>query len=230
MFRKKIRTKDIIFTNTMEVPEQYAPQPASKFIPEWYRNMHSYLPKEKRPGTFPSIKKCVPVFDAITTGYIIVSAYDVYVKQEDGEPKFQSAEPNMIHSHPRSQAHLHPSANEFQYPKWINPWGVKTPKGYSCLFIPPMHNPNKWFTILEGVVDTDSYVAPVNFPFTLKDPTGEFLIPAGTPIAQVIPFKREEWVSSVSNDTKEYNKVSRYMNSRFFDRYKNLYWQKKNYR
>ena len=48
------------------------------------------------------------------------------------------------------------------------------------------------FTIMDGIVDTDSYNALVNFPFFLNDWSYEGLIPAGTPMAQVIPFKRED--------------------------------------
>jgi hypothetical protein len=30
-----MRQKDIIFTDTMGIPKEYHPKPASKFIPEW---------------------------------------------------------------------------------------------------------------------------------------------------------------------------------------------------
>jgi hypothetical protein len=200
-----------------------------RFIPEWYKKMEPSFPKERTPEAVPTVKKCIPVLDAITAGYIIVSPCDVYVSLKDGEPNYNSSLGNMIEFHPRKQAHLHPTVNEFQFPKWINPWAIETPKGYSCLFIPPMHNPNKWFSILEGVVDTDTYSAPVNFPFILKNPTDEFMIPAGTPIAQVIPFKREAWKSEFSENNNKPNEIIKYLSSRWFDRYKHLFWQKKNY-
>jgi hypothetical protein len=128
------------------------------------------------------------------------------------------------------QFYLHPSADEFAAPKWSNPWGIKTPPGYSCLFKPPSYNPNPWFEILEGVVDTDTFFASVNFPFVLKSLEKEFMIPAGTPIAQVIPFKRDEWTHSISQDKEPHNSVFSYINSQFFDRYKNMFWKKKSYK
>jgi hypothetical protein len=97
------------------------------------------------------------------------------------------------------------------------------------LFKPPAHNSNPWFEILEGIVDTDAYSVSVNFPFVLKNPTEEFMIPAGTPIAQVIPFKREEWQSSFSDDEKSPKKIEAYLNSQFFDRYKRMFWSRKSY-
>jgi hypothetical protein len=223
------KKSEIVFTDTIGVADNYAPLPASRFIPEWYKQIEHSFPKEKNPDSLRTIKKCIPVLDAITSGYIIVSPCDIYVSIKDGEPNYNSTIPNLIQFHPRKQGYLHPTANDFQFPKWSNPWAIKTPKGYSCLFIPPMHNPNKWFTILEGIVDTDTYSASVNFPFVLKNPMEEFMIPAGTPIAQVIPFRRDEWESKISKDTSESDKIVKYLNSQFFDRYKRLFWNKKKY-
>jgi hypothetical protein len=226
---KKNKIKEIIFTDTIGVASEYAPKPAIKFVPEWYKKMESRFPKEKNPESLPTIKKCIPVLDAITAGYIIVSPCDVYISLKDGEPNYNSQIVNLIQFHPRKQAHLHPSVNDFPFPKWLNPWAIKTPQGYSCIFKPPAHNSNPWFEILEGIVDTDTYTTAVNFPFVLKNPTQEFMIPAGTPIAQVIPFKREEWKSSLSNDKESPKGVSTYLNSLFFDRYKRLFWSRKSY-
>lgn len=199
-----------------------------RYIPEWYKKMEASFSKKRTPESMFSIKKCIPVLDAITSGYIIVSPCDVYVSFKDGEPHYSSPI-NIIEFHPRKQAYKHPLSNDFKFPKWINPWAIKTPKGYSCMFIPPMHNPNDYFTILEGVVDTDTYSAAVNFPFVLKDPIKDFMIPAGTPIAQVIPFKRDNWYSEISEDKDSSKKVAIYLNSQFFDRYKRLFWNRKSY-
>jgi hypothetical protein len=223
------KTKQIVFIDTIGVAKEYIPKPAIHFIPSWYKEMEASFPKERTVDSLATIKKCIPVLDAITAGYIIVSPCDVYVSIKDGEPTYNSAIPNLIAFHPRKQAYKHPTANEFQFPKWINPWSIKTPKGYSCLFIPPMHNSNKHFVIFEGIVDTDNYFAPVNFPFILKDPTVEFMIPAGTPIAQVIPFKRDIWKSKFSNDKESSNEITRYLDSQFFDRYKRMFWNRKSY-
>jgi hypothetical protein len=228
MLRKQ-QTKNIVFVDTIGVAKEYAPKPAIHFIPNWYKKIEASFPKEKTPETTLTIKKCIPVLDAITAGYIIVSACDVYVSFKDGEPHYVPTIPNLIQFHPRKQGYLHPNANDFAFPKWINPWSVKTPQGYSCLFIPPMHNPNERFVILEGVVDTDSYYAPVNFPFVLKTPTEDFMIPAGTPIAQVIPFKRDKWDSSFSAQQEPVKGVEKYLTSVFFDRYKRLFWSRKSY-
>ena len=39
---------DIIFTKTFGVPDEYAPQPADKSVPDWYKNLESYIGGEKK--------------------------------------------------------------------------------------------------------------------------------------------------------------------------------------
>jgi hypothetical protein len=137
----------ITFTNLLEYPELSSPQPASQVIPDWYKQTTNWYPetKEPTPKTTLTVKKCMPVFDALTAGYILNTPADVYVSQDNGEPSYDTTLKNIIQSHPLKQAHKHPANNGFIFPKWINGWGIKTPKGYSCLFTAPMHNPNPWF-------------------------------------------------------------------------------------
>ena len=99
------------------------------------------------------------------------------------------------------------------------------------LFTQPMHRPSP-FTILDGVVDTDQYDSPVNFPFVLNDWKFEGLIPAGTPMAQVIPFKRESWKMSIGDMEQRQNQEKTTVNlrTRLFDSYKNQFRQPKEYR
>lgn len=231
---------DIKFTDTVGVADIYYPKPASQFIPDWYKNMVSYLTGEKKPtgggqGS-TTIKKCMPVFDAITAGYIILTPSDVYVSQKEDEkgnkfPWYEWSSLDLISFHPIEQAPEHPAQNGFSYPKWKNAWSIKTPKGYSSMFIQPMHR-DSVFTILPGIVDTDEYFAPVHFPFVLNDPTFEGIIPAGTPVAQVIPFKRETWKMEFGNqkDLIESNKITIKLISKTFDRYKTMFRTPKEYK
>jgi hypothetical protein len=229
----------IVFTDTVGIPEEYRPKPASASIPDWYKHLESYLNGKKIPDgegkTNSTIKKCMPVFDAITAGYIIYTHTDIFVSQKDENPWYEWRSFKPISWHPVRQAPIHPNrgnlADNSSYPKFLNPWGIKTPKGYSCLFTQPMHREAP-FTILDGIVDTDRYDSPVNFPFVLNDWKFEGLIPAGTPIAQVIPFKREAWQMKIGKekDFKNQEKTARYLNTSFFDSYKNKFRSPKEYK
>jgi hypothetical protein len=226
----------IIFTNTSNMPDIDPPQLSSKFVPEWYKNMESYTNGEKKPsgngGTGATIKRCMPVFDAIVSGYIITSPADVWVSiKEDGSQFFEWSALGLISFHPIEQAPEHPARNEHAYPKWMNHWSIKTPEGYSTLFVQPFHRESV-FTIFPGIVDTDKYFAPVNFPMVINDPNFQGLIPKGTPIAQVIPFKRDEWESKIGaeQEFKEQINVTQKLSTTFFDRYKNMFRQDKTYK
>ena len=224
----------IIFTNTSGADIEQ-PKPASRLVPDWYKNMDSYISKEKKPAgdasTTATIKRCIPVLDAITAGYIIESPADVWVSKKDEAQWFEWSDFGLINFHPIEQAPEHPARKPFAYPKWSNYWSITTPKGYSTLFVQPMHRESV-FTILPGIVDTDTYTAPVNFPFVINDPTFEGLIPKGTPIAQVIPFKRDSWNMEIGTkeDFDRQNKTSKKLQSKFFDRYKSMFWTRKEYK
>lgn len=230
--------KKIIFTKVEQVADEYFPQPSSRLIPEWYKKTSSYVNSKEKKVEFSletnqSIKKCIPVFDILSAGYIIPTYCDLYIKKNDLGQIVYLASGNMsaINFHPIIQAPYHPNMNQHPYPKWTNPWSIKTPKGYSSLFIPPVHGGNKYFTILEGLVDTDLYTAPVNFPFVLNDINFEGIIPAGTPMVQVIPFKRDNWSIELGNNN-DFNLAinhSTRLHSEFFDRYKKMFWSRKSF-
>ena len=224
----------IIFTNTSDFAGIEKPKPAKQFIPDWYKDINSYIDKENKTTgngkAMATIKKCMPVFDAIVAGYIITLPADVYVSIKDGEQYFEWSDHNLVSFHPIEQAPNHPNRNEHPYPKWTNPWAIKTPKGYSTLFVQPFHRESV-FTILPGIVDTDKYFSPVNFPMVINDPNFEGLIPKGTPIAQVIPFKRESWNIELGGDKElqEQQNVTSNLQNKFFDRYKSMFRTQKEY-
>jgi hypothetical protein len=242
---------EITFTNLLDF-ELEPPQPAAKFLPEWYKDTPLFATDSKipMPGTVEgasTIKRCLPIFDAITAGYIITSPADIYTNlvtqylpngktREVREYSWPTA--NLIAFHPIDQAKNYPfkkgtdqEQSGTNIPKFMNPWGIQTPKGYSCLFIQPVHRESV-FTIMTGIVDTDTYFGNINFPFTLTDPTFEGIIPKGTPWVQVIPFKRTSWERKLGNKedrvrTQNHNFEIR---TTFFDYYRRKFHMKKEYR
>jgi hypothetical protein len=225
----------IKFSNTLKIKAILEPKPASAFLPDWYKKTESYVNQAKKPlgdgNHTGTIKRCIPVFDALTAGYIITSPADVFVSQKDGHPYYEWSYFDLINFHPVEQAIHYPHRNGMpSYPKWMNPWSIQTPKGYSTFFTQPIHR-DSVFKILDGIVDTDIYTAPVNFPFVLIDPKFEGLIPRGTPIAQVIPIKRESWKMKFGNENDLQNQINVIdkLKTKFFDSYKTQFWHKKEY-
>jgi len=220
-----------------------APIPASKKIPEWYKHQNAIIGDkiEINDGGNPNttIKKCMPVLDDMTAGYYITLASDLVVGwNDDGTPYFswsldtvggynirgeRDHLPNLIEGHGTEQvSHLPIPSNMSIYPqKFNNYWRIITPKGYSCMF----RHPSWWFDVpfytLSGVVDTDNHPVPVNFPFLIQN-GWEGIIEEGTPIVQVIPFKRTEWESEIiMGDNAEGSMEYRKATKKLMHRYKN---------
>lgn len=212
------------------------PIAADKVLPEWYKKIPSYTgPKTfTANGANGTVKKCMPVFDVMTSGYLITLPCDVLVELDAvGLPNFTwPIEWKLVTEHDVAQVSTMTIPTEF-HPrvfKWSNAWIVKTPEGWSSLFISPAHRDDLPFEILSGVVDTDGFELSIQFPFMIKKGFSG-VIKKGTPIAQIIPIKRNEWESSVSvlpegQRTKNLQKHSR----TFENRYKKTFWNKKDYR
>jgi hypothetical protein len=228
----------IDFVALQDIDETYNPVPSNKIIPNWYKKMDPYVAELKHPTTM-TVKKCIPVFDAITSGYTILLHCDLNVRfvVENGERKQITEWSNLlkdpvISSHDFVQFSEYPGVPRgVDALKYISPFGIVTPPGYSCLLTQPMHQDYSPIKIFEGVVDTDKE-HKVFFPFVYKNPHFEGLIPAGTPIVQVIPFKRENWKIRIDDEQalKTVRKQEKKIGSSMFAQYKNLWWTKKEYR
>jgi hypothetical protein len=68
-----------------------------------------------------------------------------------------------------------------------------------------MNRPNGLFEIVSGIVDTDTYRSPIHFPFFATGPDGLHVIEKGSPIVQVIPFRRNaaEVDAEIRAETKD---------------------------
>jgi hypothetical protein len=225
--------------------KNFLPEPIKLNIPEWFKKL------KHDTGTL-TVKGCMPFLDTLTTGYLLKIPQDINVKfnvdnekvgKKDTLVKFSYDDfsntvdrfnlnlnhYNQKNSHPSYQvlgaSFLKQNKNN-PLLKVINPWTIKTPKGYSCLFIPPLNNKDDRFEILSGIVDTDSFNSEVNFPVFFngyKYETLETIIKAGTPYVQVIPFKKESW-KMVLKEKKENTIFKLY--SLLINKYKNLFWNK----
>jgi hypothetical protein len=58
------------------------------------------------------------------------------------------------------------------------------------------------------------------------------MIPAGTPMVQVIPFKRDTWKMKIGGEKelKENAKIVSRLDTSFFNKYKTYFWSRKEYR
>jgi hypothetical protein len=217
------------------------PTPTHRNVPEWYRKQPAYVNKEdflKKGISGSTIKKCMPVFDAMTAGYTLYCPLDIYVDATDPN-KLEYNIPIAVAGFKKELFTTHSPEQTTHYPMpsyvhkdvlRINPmWSVKTSPGYSSLFIKPMHQEHQPFELVPGIIDTDTYVSEGFLSFKIES-SFKGIIEKGTPIAQVIPFKRENWQSQhiEYKDSKEGQKKQRMLvRSKFFNYYKKNFWHKK---
>lgn len=170
------------------------PVPAKTLLPEWFRRLPAIDPRAvSATDNGMTVKRCMPFLDAMTTGFIIPLAATVRLEIKDGGRTVTAGwefDKVMVSNHNPHQVAGNP--REPRPPcKFHNYWTIKTPPGWSCLFVPPLNRPHPVFEVLAGVVDTDTYHSLIHFPFLATGPDGVHELERGTPLAQVIPFQRE---------------------------------------
>lgn len=248
--------KDIEFSTFSNLKNVLAePHPSNKFIDEWYKKLDKDITKPDAPGfthkdgVVSTVKRCMPFLDAMTSGYIIPAPVDMHIKRNENDINGNvqlnfytclsiEKEPIIKVDHSFEQLKNHPYMlnGNIIVMKFVNPWVIKTPKGYSCLFVNPLNiSSPESIEIIPGIVETDRYHSNINFPFFYhsKENTDTF-IKKGTPLVHVIPFKRESWFRKISffNEKNIINKksIDARIRSTFVDGYRDLFWVKKNFK
>jgi hypothetical protein len=210
------------------------PKPSAQYFPKWYKEKSIFDGKKIKDvlqtGSF-GIKSCMPFLDSMINGYIQETWCDIFIDndKDTGEVKyFYSSMPQILdvrHS-------VNVEVDERHYPYefvWKMPWSIKMPKGYSVLFTHPLNHTELPFSTLSGIIDFDVFTSGEmgNLPFFIKN-NFSGLIPAGTPMYQMIPIKRESWTSSICKfDEKKLRKYKYIKDKNFYGVYKKIFRQKK---
>jgi hypothetical protein len=217
--------KKIVQAQTSDRTVDFTPPvPAKTEIPDWFKSIPSLVEGEM------SIKRCVPVLDAFTAGYIIVSNVDFMFDEESGRFLDNASYSSPISHHLDFQTEdmkIDKNLNPHPF-KWNNQWYLKLPKGYSLLITHPLNRTELPFHSLTGIVDADVHPVVINFPFFMKKGFSG-LIPAGTPLVQIIPIKREPWELKVNDQDTYFYKDFWKWNSQPEATYKRKFWQRKDY-
>jgi hypothetical protein len=218
------------------------PEPTTLNIPSWWKEQPTTINGEQHivDGSYKfTVKKCQAIFDALATGYVLKAPVDIFIdsKKERHEAQvpydWKHASPLIISSHPREQVSMMPIDKSIFMPDIlrIHPlWVVKTPPGYSTLFLPPMHGKDLPIEMVPGVIDTDTFVTDGHLSFFVKR-NFNGVIKQGTPIAQILPFKREDWDHIIHDyDANTIERQRKKIRSTFSNGYRMKFWSKKEYR
>jgi hypothetical protein len=164
----------------------------AKTIPSWFR---------KIPKSLGSIRSCTGTLDYLQVGATIPLWTNTKFTPNFSNPWVWEVEmDNMPYAHAfGNEPFRYESTGECpmtskreikngSYPKLVNPWYVRTAPGWSCLVIPMFFEPSTKYQIVPSIVHTDFYHS-LNVVLNIYTDQS-FEIKAGTPMVQLIPFKR----------------------------------------
>ena len=237
--------KKIIFEQGHRYVEGLLKKPSSaiRYLPKWYKDQKTFsneennlLKAEKKGPWDATYKACVPLIDSMSSGYMLELPADIVVintSKDGGYIPFIRWNVDFglldeLQTNPLGNYPIPTGFSNLAF-RWIVHWQIKTPNDYSLWITHPSHRHDLPFFTLNGFVDTDKHPSPLFLPFFIKDGF-EGIIEEGTPIAQIIPIKRENWKSF----EKKYSEqrminYSNYVKLNIIRTYKNKYWSRKKY-
>lgn len=207
--------------------KHFKPVLAKSVLPEWWKKLKVWELAPTGTGyKSQSLRACPAMNDWLGMGWYILANRDIEVvpnadREADGKTpsiSWQTNEP----SGPGSPAHPSTQVQQlYSYGrngesndafKFKMPWNVSTPMGYSVLYLDPFLFGSEHFTAWHGVIDSDTFNTNSDTSQVIMYPLSKktFVIKKGTPIVQVVPFKRETWSSSIvrySSDTMIKNQM-----------------------
>jgi len=197
----------------------FKPVLAKSYQPDWWKNMKVF--QAHHGYKVQSIRSCPSMDDWLKMGWYILANrdLDVICGMSEGDQEDQIEWRGFDGSGAGQHSSSHPSSQgleSFEYTnsegeqvndafKFRQPWGISTPKGYSCFFLDPFLFQNKHFAVYQGIIDTDGFNVGYDNSQVIFYPKCDhsFTIPEGTPLVQVIPFRREEWIGAYLHNPNE---------------------------
>jgi hypothetical protein len=204
--KKTTQPQDTIRFYTDEKYRDVIPQPAPshKYLPEWYNT----LELQQNNGGIPSekdytVRGCMPFFESLSAGWILPLPMDMYIKATENNLSVEfenSHEFGVKITHGGDMFNYNKPIDDAFLAKFITPWYVDAPKGYSIMMLPPLNrwgnNFYEYFMPFSGMFNADSYPTLLNqFALTQIPPGTNTTIKSGTPIAQMIFIDRESTIT-----------------------------------
>lgn len=216
-----------------------SPKPAKLYMPKWIKDTKTTHTDSLGYKTPVGPLRCMPFIDGLSSGYIQELCCAVEIKnigKENGEDLISyryggQIKPLSTRKEDNESPLFFPKFDGYYNAEfhWNTMWEPKTPEGYSTLYTHPFNRVDLPFTTLNGIIDTDSWQIHGPLPFLIKEGF-EGIIPAGTPIYQIMFIKRSEWNSSEGIfDRNEYEKIKYKAKRHGFDGYKKEFWNIKKF-
>ena len=225
------------------------PTPARMGVADWWKDMdrYNYDIESEITARFPhrdfsTARSCPALNDAFNFGYILYNPLDAYIDatEEDSISWYvpeinlsvmDSDDQSYIGIHLQKQFKTLKNDSSFhKHALKLNTFfGIRTESGYSSWITHPIGRNDLPFRMLDGIIDTDKHVARFPYGFFIKKGF-KGVIKAGTPLIQVIPFRREDFISEiVDSDHERARSESISINLLFTNFYRKFYWTRKKF-
>jgi hypothetical protein len=195
--------------------EECLPKPAKHFIPKWFKDIPSNMPK--------TVKQCPSFPDYFSQGYILPMWTDSILKHDKESRQWQWETPSTnitwdIHSDDQFIDYVNPSLNgvggNFVF-KTDCPWKIITPPGWSVLQLPLFYHFNKDWSVMPGIIDTDIHHF-INQQVLYHSNKPSIKIKKGDPFVLYVPFKRDNVLElSIREQTEKDQKNIKEQDFRF---------------
>ena len=234
-----IKLKNKIVKYASYNPAYSSLESARSHIPEWFLKTKPFLNefKNNKINKIPkvSFKVCTAFTESFSLGYVLTLPVDIVIEQTEAGPAIswkkdlndtivsvrEDDSPNKNLPVPEGFSSIHFT--------WVTKTVIEIPKGYSMLLTHPLNRYDLPFYTLSGVVDGPYTMPGGNVPvFFKKDFEG--IIEKGTPIAQILLFKRENWKKEIDYDIFKQSTINESNTiTKIFGWYKKEIWKKKIY-
>jgi len=209
--------------------------PSKNVIPNWYKKIPKWKNEEiidSKNNINLTVKQCVPFLNGLSSGYMLLLPYDIYVKNNNGAPYVvwgTTSNPPGSRNEVSDSSLVPTGCYPVEY-TWNTNVAFQVPKGYSILLTHPLNRHDLPFVTLSGIIDGGYVTNPHgSYPFYIKSGF-EGVIEQGTPVAQLIPFKQDSWISKESKGLLKMGILNGKKSSSVFSGwYKKNHWVRKDY-
>jgi hypothetical protein len=192
LFKQKPLHLDCFTVNTLAY--NFAPiDHASKFIPDWWKQLPKDYPASSGVGLFPTMKSCAGIIDLYKNGIIIPLWSDLSILIDKGQCKWQFAdETSTIEPHGTKQMSTFIQNTDTFHIKLISPWRFTCKEDIPWHFSQPVWNDyaSKDYCTPTGILDfKNQHAANINMLIRLPEsPKKEINLAYRHPLAHMIPL------------------------------------------
>ena len=215
--------------------------PSSQMVPEWYKQIPRVFAADNGAEN-PSVKHCIPFIEALTSGYLVLTPEDYVVEKKPLQGRTIASDGDSLNKRNVKDTGGMPVPEGYDriHHTWKHKLYIDIPEGYSILFTQPLNRFDVPFITLSAIVDGPYMMPSGGIAFCIRDDF-EGTIPAGTPYAQMIPFKTQDFImekkETLAQETKdefrELFKTTKNYTEEWIslkNKYRTKSWNKKSYK